>query len=128
MPTVTYIGAKVYRVRPDVKEDWVRKQPVEVSQEWLDKYRIAICSNPTAFLVEGDANAPTVDEGADGIPDAGWSKKDITAWLEERGVEFGGYSTKGKLLVLVEETLNPKPSEPVVEAPAEAAEEKTGDE
>lgn len=103
---------------------------MEVSQEWLDTHRVAICTNPTAFLVEGDAQTVvTVDGGADGIPDSGWVKKDISAWLIERGVEFGGYATKSKLLALVEETLNPPAPEPVVEPVVEeAAETPTGDE
>lgn len=123
MPTITYIGATVYRKRPDTKDSWVRKEPVEVSQVWLDQYRVAICSNPTAFLVEGDANAEvSVDEGADGIPDAGWVKKDISAWLTERGVELPGYATKSKLLALAEEHLNPAAPEPVAEEPAVAEE------
>lgn len=123
MPTITYIGATVYRKRPDTKDSWIRKEPVQVSQAWLDQYRVAICSNPTAFLVEGDANAEvSVDEGADGIPDAGWVKKDISAWLTERGVELPGYATKSKLLALAEEHLNPAAPEPVVEEPAVAEE------
>ncbi len=132
MPTITYIGATVYRKRPDSKDSWVRKEPVEVSQEWLDRYRVPICSNPSAFLVEGDANAEvSVDEGDDGIPDSGWVKKDISAWLTERGVELPGYATKSKLLVLVEEHLNPPAAEPVAEELASAeepTETPTGDE
>jgi hypothetical protein len=116
LPTVTYIGATVYRKRPDNKDSWIRKEPVEVSQEWLDKYRIPICSNPTAFLVEGDEGV-TEDLGEDGLPDAGWTKKDISSWLVAKGVEFGGYATKAKLLGLVESTLNPPAPEPVVEEP-----------
>ena len=127
MPTVTYIGKAVWRRRPDIKDYWERRKPVEVSQSWLDAHRVAICSNPTAFIVEGDA-AVTTDEGNDGIPDAGWTKKDISAWLKAQGAEFSGYATKGKLLGLVEETLNPPASEPepaVVEEPVaeEAVEE-----
>jgi hypothetical protein len=121
-------------MRPDTKESWIRKEPVQVSQEWLDKYRILICSNPTAFKVEGDEGM-TVDFGNDGLPDAGWTKKDISTWLKAKGVEFGGYATKGKLLGLVEETLNPPAPEPepvVVEEPAveetTPTEEITGDE
>tara|TARA_R100001510_G_scaffold25725_1_gene22611 strand:- start:162 stop:560 length:399 start_codon:yes stop_codon:yes gene_type:complete len=132
LPTITYIGATVYRKRPDRKDSWVRKEPVEVSQEWLDRYRVPICSNPSAFLVEGDANAEvSVDEGDDGIPDSGWVKKDISAWLTERGVELPGYATKSKLLALVEEHLNPPAAEPVAEEPApaeEPTETPTGDE
>ena len=49
----------------------------------------------------------TTDEGADGIPDAGWTRKDIIAWLDEKGVEYSGYVTKAAALNLVEEHLNP---------------------
>ena len=105
---------------------WVRGEPVEVTQEWLNsnaRYRLA----PNTFRIEGDAGL-TVDEGDDGIPDAGWTKKDISAWLKAKGAEFGGYATKAKLLGLVGETLNPPAPEPepaVVEEPVaeEAVEE-----
>ena len=63
-----------------------KKVPVEVTQEWLNTYRQKICTRPWVFIVEGDAEAEvTVDEGGDGIPDEGWTKKDISAWLTERG-------------------------------------------
>mgnify|MGYP003978348135 CR=1 FL=1 len=126
MPTVTYLGPTVYRKRPDIKDSWTRKEPVEVTQSWLNTHRVAVCSNPTAFLVEGDEQAAvTVDAKDDGIPDSGWTKKDISAWLTERGVEYGGYATKAKLLTMVEETLKPMVDEPVavpepVEEPVEA--------
>ena len=55
-----------------------------------------------------------MDFGSDGIPDSGWTKKDITAWLKEKGTVFSGYSTKAKLLGLVESTLNPAAPEPEV--------------
>ena len=110
MPTVTYIGSRVYRKKPDgTGELWPRGEPVEVSQAYLEKHRVAICTNPTAFLVEGDEGV-TVDEGSDGLPDAGWTKKDITAWLVERGQTVGGYATKSKLLDAVEGVLNPAPA------------------
>lgn len=123
MPTVTYIGSRVYRKKPDgTGELWPRGEPVEVSQAYLDEHRVAICTNPTAFLVEGDEGV-TVDEGSDGLPDAGWTKKDITAWLVERGQTVGGYATKSKLLDVVEGVLNPAPApEPEVEV-EEAPEE-----
>jgi len=110
VPTVTYIGSRVYRKKPDgTGELWPRGEPVEVSQAYLEKHRVAICTNPTAFLVEGDEGV-TVDEGSDGLPDAGWTKKDITAWLVERGQTVGGYATKSKLLDAVEGVLNPAPA------------------
>ena len=138
MPTVTYIGNTVYRKMPDgSKSTWPKKVPVEVTQEWLDTYRQKICTRPWVYIVEGDANAEvtvdevTVDEGADGIPDEGWTKKDISAWLTEKGAEFSGYTTKAKLLALVGQTLNPPAPEPIVEveeAEAPVEEKETGDE
>jgi len=135
LPTVTYLGPSVYRKRPDNKETWNRKEPVEVTQSWLNTHRVAICTNPTAFLVEGDEKtAITVDAKNDGIPDSGWSKKDISAWLTERDVSYSGYTTKARLLTLVEETLKPIVDEPVsvpepAEEPVEAQQPTiTGDE
>lgn len=120
----------MYRRKMDSSGQWVRGEPVEVSQTWLDNRRHRFSSN--LFRIEGDAGV-TVDEGSDGLPDSGWTKKDISAWLKAKGVEFSGYATKSKLLGLVEETLNPPAPEPepaTVEAPVEEAVEKSiiGDE
>ena len=110
MPLVTFIGPFRTRRRPDSPDEWERNKTEEVSQEWLDTHRLAICGNPTAFRVEGDEGV-TVDDG-DGLPDNGWTKKDITAWLKAQGAEVGGYATKSKLLGLVAQTLNPPAPEP----------------
>ena len=104
---------------------WDSNEVVTVSQQWLNKWKHTL--DPKDFLIEGDAGV-TVDAGNDGIPDSGWTKKDISAWLKAKGAEFGGYATKAKLLGLVEETLNPPAPEPepaVVEEPVaeEAVEE-----
>ena len=64
-----------------------------------------------------------MDEGSDGLPDAGWTKKDITAWLVERGQTVGGYATKSKLLSTVEEVLNPAPAPEPEAAPTPEVEE-----
>lgn len=131
MPTVTFLGPLAYRRRLDRSGEWIRGEPVVVSQQWLNQERRRL--KPQFFRIEGDAGV-TVDEGDDGIPDAGWTKKDISAWLKAQGAEFSGYATKGKLLGLVEETLNPPAPEPepaVVEEPVaeEAVEESIiGDE
>tara|TARA_R110002020_G_scaffold15678_1_gene56093 strand:+ start:14614 stop:14886 length:273 start_codon:yes stop_codon:yes gene_type:complete len=89
--------------------------------------------------VEGDEGV-TVDGGNDGVPDNGWTKKDIGAWLKAQGVGVGGYATKSKLLGLVEQTLNPPAPEPepvveevLEEIPADLPEQvetqqETGDE
>ena len=121
----------MYRRRTDLSGQWIRGEPVEVSQEWLNHQRNRLLSQ--YFRIEGDAGV-TVDAGNDGIPDSGWTKKDISAWLKDKGVEFSGYATKSKLLGLVEETLNPPAPEPepaTVEEPVveEAVEESIiGDE
>ena len=120
MPTVTYIGNYAYRKVPGTKEIWIRKEVKEVSQEWLDTYRTAICTNPEVFVVKGDAKTTagigfTEDADGDGLPDSGWTKKDITGWLKDKGVSITGYATKAKLLDKVKVTLNPPAPEPVVE-------------
>ena len=137
MPLVTFIGPFRTRRRPDSPDEWERNKTEEVSQEWLDTHRLAICGNPTAFRVEGDEGV-TVDDG-DGLPDNGWTNKDSTAWLKAQGAEVGGYATKSKLLGLVAQTLNPPAPEPEPvaeevqeEGPADVPEEVetqiTGDE
>ena len=88
---------------------WIRGQPVEVSQEWLDHQRNRLLSQ--FFRIEGDAGV-TVDAGNDGLPDSGWTKKDIGAWLKGKGEVVSGYTTKSKLLDMVKTTLNPPAPEP----------------
>ena len=109
MPTVTYLGPYMWRRRSDTHGTWERNQPVKVSQEWLNHWRARLSLRD--FSIEGDAGV-TVDFGT---PDAGWTKKDIGAWLKEKGAVVGGYNTKSKLLDMVKTTLNPPAPEPVVE-------------
>ena len=112
MPTVTYLGPYMWRRRSDTHGTWERNQPVEVSQEWLNHWRARL--SPRDFSIEGDAGV-TVDFGNDGIPDSGWTKKDIGAWLKGKGEAVSGYTTKSKLLDMVKTTLSPPAPEPVVE-------------
>ena len=89
MPTVTYIGNYAYRKVPGTKDIWPKRVPQEVSQDWLDANRTAICTNPEVFVVKGDAKTTagigfTEDADGDGLPDAGWTKKDITGWLKDK--------------------------------------------
>ena len=130
MPTVTYIGNYAYRKVPGTKDIWPKRVPQEVSQKWLDANRTAICTNPEVFVVKGDAKTTagigfTEDADGDGLPDSGWTKKDITGWLKDKGVSITGYATKAKLLDKVKTALNPPAPEPVVEevAPEPVAEE-----
>jgi hypothetical protein len=92
----------------------IRGTPMDVSQEWLDANRGSLANK--WWRIDGDTGI-TIDAGDDGIPDSGWTKKDITAWLKGRGETVGGYATKSKLLGMVELILNPPAPEPVVEEP-----------
>jgi len=124
LPTVTFLGPMMYRRKSDVSGQWVRGEPVEVSQEWLNKHRVRM--SPETFKIEGDEGV-TVDAGNDGLPDSGWTKKDIGAWLKGKGEVVSGYTTKSKLLDMVKTTLNPPAPEPepvVEEVPVEEAVEE----
>ena len=112
MPTVTFTGPFATRRRHDSAEAWLRGQPVEVSQEWLNQWRNRL--KPSHFRVEGDVGE-MVDFGNDGIPDSGWTNKDIKTWITSNGGEVSGYSTKKKLLGMVDAMLNPPAPEPVIE-------------
>ena len=112
MPTVTFRGPLMYRPRMDKAGEWIRGERVEVSQQWLDEQRFRLL--PKYFVINDDAGV-TVDAGNDGLPDSGWTKKDIGAWLKGKGETVSGYTTKSKLLDLVKTTLSPPAPEPVVE-------------
>ena len=114
----------MYRRKSGVSGQWIRGEPVEVSQEWLNKHRVRM--SPKTFKIEGDEGV-TVDAGNDGLPDSGWTKKDIGAWLKGKGEVVSGYTTKSKLLDMVKTTLNPPAPEPepvVEEVPVEEAVEE----
>ena len=113
MPTITYLGPYMYRRMLGMNGQWVRGEPVQVSQEWLNENSIYRVSTEQ-FRIEGDEGV-TVDAGNDGLPDSGWTKKDIGAWLKGKGEIVSGYTTKSKLLDMVKTTLSPPAPEPVVE-------------
>ena len=112
MPKITFHGPSWYQKLKDGSEIY-RGDTKEVSQAWVDKYRNYLSKNKR-ITVEGDEGV-TKDAGNDGLPDSGWTKKDITTWLKDKGVTVTGYATKGKLLDKVKATLNPPAPEPVVE-------------
>ena len=105
MPTITYLGPFYERRRADTIGPWLRGEEVSVSQEWLDEWRHTL---PLAhFSIEGDEGGESLDDG-DGIPDPGWSRRDILGWLADNNVDIGsGYVTKTRALELVEAHLNP---------------------
>jgi len=112
LPKITYKGPSYRRRLPDNTEIY-RGDTREVDQAWVNKHRHYL-SKCNKILVEGDEGV-TVDEGNDGLPDSGWTKKDISTWLKEKGTTVTGYATKAKLLDKVKATLNPSAPKPVVE-------------
>ena len=111
MPTVTYRGVFYESRRTDSKGVWIRGKPVEVSQEWLEKYAHTLGKD---FLIEG-YEPKTVDLKDDGIPDVAWARKDILKWLKDNGVKTSGsYITKTAALDLVQSHLNPTVVEEVL--------------
>ena len=116
LPTVTFLGPFFERPMRHTMGMWTRGEVVEVSQEWLDEWRHTL---PTShFLIEGES----IDQGNDGLPDTGWSRKDIIAWLKDKNISTGsGYLTKTAGLKLVEEYLNPT----VIEEPLSQVEDTT---
>ena len=89
----------------------IRGQELKVTQEELDLFRKQLLNCD----IKGDANKPAapeevfehVDEGDDGIPDAGWTRANIVGWLKEAGVHTRAGLTKAQLLKRVDEHLNP---------------------
>jgi len=112
LPKITFNGPSWYTRLKDGSEIY-RGDTKEVSQAWVDEYRYYLAKNKR-ITVEGDEGV-TKDAGNDGLPDSGWTKKDITTWLKDKGVTVTGYATKGKLLDKVKTALNPPAPEPVVE-------------
>ena len=105
MPTITYLGPFYKRRRADTIGPWLRGEEVSVSQEWLDEWRHTLPLSH--FSIEGDEGGESLDDG-DGIPDPGWSRRDILEWLTDNNVDIGsGYVTKTRALELVEAHLNP---------------------
>jgi hypothetical protein len=104
MPKVTFTGPFYERRRRDSPTSWIRGQVNEVTQEWLNEWRHTLPEKH--FKIEEDEGV-TVDGDNDGIPDNGWSRKDILKWLTDNEVSKGsGYLTKTAALALVKEHLN----------------------
>ena len=124
MPTVTYMGRSWTTRNIDASyPDFVRGRPIEVTTAWLDKWGLRLSDD---FIVEGYAS---VDSGSDDIPDAGWSRADIAAWLAKYDIKPKGYATKTTLLQLVETVMSPDGAEETEALIEESAEEETtGDE
>ena len=119
MPTVTFLGPHYARRYPDGKGEFIRNSPITVTQAWLDLYRGHL---PEAVFRLGDDEAPTFDEGADGIPDKSWRIKAIRSWLESYGMNPKGYATKGTLLKTVDDILNPVIAEEIIDEIEETVE------
>jgi len=124
LPTITYRGRRRTGANLGALGWWVWGKGREVDAEYLEAHRASFDGNKD-FHIEGFSYAPvTVDEGNDGIPDMGWTKGDILAWMEEKEIASSSLSTKKKLLAAIDEHLNP-----TEESNNEAEEaEPTGDE
>ena len=110
MPTVTYRGPRKAGANCGRLGWWVWGHPREVSAEWLEANRAAL--DGPEFVIEGYEWAETtVDAGNDGIPDAGWTKGDIMAWMDENDLDYGALSTKKKMLDAIDAHLNPQEEE-----------------
>ena len=109
MPTVTYLGPS-YSITLDGPEPRFRNEANEVTKEWLDKYRHRL--DEKHWRIEEEVST---DLDNDGIPDAGWNRKDILSWLSTNGIVPSGYTAKGRALELVNEYLNPTNIEEQVE-------------
>ena len=120
MPTATYLGPWYSVPNPDSSQpSWIRHKPQTVSTKWLDAWGHRL--SPDAFTIEG-YELPTKDDGNDGLPDSGWRKTDIVAWLASQGASAGnGYKTKTTLLSLVGNVLSPPVEEEPVAVVVEAA-------
>lgn len=110
VPTVTYIGrSHVRRATDPTMRDWEQNQPVEVTSAWLDYFSPRL--DAENFRIEGwtkaEADERTIDHGEDGIPDEGWSKKDISKWLASYNLKPSGYATKTQLLEIVATVMSP---------------------
>ena len=125
MPTVTYIGVEGFRRRRDMSGEWDRGVSVEVSQAWLDKWQLTL--DPKMFRIEGDNPDDLIGKDNDGMPDSGWTKKQLAAWLKDKSIATTGYMTKTKMLAMAGNVLNPEPTETPDEEP-EMVEESKGDE
>tara|TARA_A100001515_G_scaffold132150_1_gene120373 strand:- start:1366 stop:1767 length:402 start_codon:yes stop_codon:yes gene_type:complete len=126
MATVTYLGPQYSRAAFDGRE-WLRKVPREVSEQWVKDNAVHLRAD--CWQIEGvnldDVPAPVVEKveevvedtsppasDDDGIPDSAWTRAQIREWLSGNGISVPRtYTTKAKLLSLVEEHLNPKPAE-----------------
>lgn len=122
MPTVTYCGRSWSTRNIDpTHRDFIRHETREVTSAWLDRFGSRLGDD---FVIEGWSaeEAVTEDRGGDGIPDEGWTRKDIQKWLEGYDVAPKGYATKSTLLEIVATVMSPDGVAETEEMAAEAAE------
>jgi len=117
LPIVTFLGPHHRRNSPDGGPEFVRTEPQEKTQAWVDQWRNRLPAE--RWTIEGDEPL-TTDAGNDGLPDDGWRRADIIDWIRDNGGTVGRvYQTKTQLLAQVDTILNPPAPEPVVEEIAE---------
>jgi len=104
LPTVTFLGPFFERPMRHGIGVWTRGKVNQVTQEWVNEWRHSLPASH--FLIESE-EVTTIDAGNDGLPDSGWSRKNILDWMNNNEVSTGsGYLTKTAALKLVEEHLS----------------------
>jgi len=116
----------IYRGRWPTKRtpfgEWIRGQPQDVTQEWLDTHAVRLVGDPD-FVVIGNEAAD--DAPSDESPDDGWTRAQIYDWLTLHDVRARAGLTKPQLLAAARGVLGmddeaveaeESMSEPVVEA------------
>ena len=127
MPTVVYNG-RSYSVRciDPSHPDFIRGVTREVTTAWLDQWGHRLGG---LFIINGyEKTVEKVDKENDGIPDEGWSRKDILTWLAKYDIKPNGYATKSKLLELVVTVMSPDGVAETEELVADSEEQEKGDE
>ena len=125
LPTVTYIGRSYSIPSKDPSHPaWIRGERREVTTAWLDKWSSRL--SDTLFKIEDYEK--TIDINQDGVPDEGWSRKDILTWLAKYEIKPNGYATKSKLLELVATVMSPDGVAETDELIADSKEQEKGDE
>ncbi len=114
MPIIRYRG-RWPQIRTSFG-DFTRGQSVEVSQDFLDENRGHFDLN--IYEISGEEKAASVsnDIGNDGIPDEGWTRKEIIEYCEANNIPVRAGLTKAKL---IERILNQGEEEEVSSQQAE---------
>ena len=123
MPQVIYRGR--WPTKRTSFGEWIRGQPQDVTQEWLDTHAVRLVGDPDFVVIGNEA----VDETPSGeSPNDGWTRAQIYDWLTLHDVRARAGLTKPQLLAAArgvlgmddeeesDDSAEESMSEPVVEA------------